>query len=135
MEWSCSLGQTSQDLWYHILCLDSEGTWKQVGCMESKMYFLGVLNTSKDNRMYDQVNKKFILSRDVIFLESSKDDNIVEWKLDHLDKFSHRKTYYECDNEILHFEGGIPIMDQSLEYPYEEPSPPHEQVLDTSLGK
>ena len=133
MEWSCSSGQTSEDLWYHILCLDSEGTWKQVGCKESKMYFLGVLNTSKDNRMYDEVNKKFILSRDVIFLESYKDDKTLEQKLDHLDKFNHRETYYECDNKIPHIEGGIPILDQSLESPFEAPYSPHEQVSSTSL--
>jgi hypothetical protein len=45
----------------------------------------------------------------MIFLESTKNDNIVEQQLDHLDRFTHVNTYYEFDNEIPHLEGGIPI--------------------------
>jgi hypothetical protein len=82
--------------------------------------------------LYDEVNKKFILSRDVIFLESSKNDKIVEGQLDHLDRFTHVKTCHEFDDEIPHLEGGIPILDQSLESPFEAPSPPLEEVLATS---
>jgi hypothetical protein len=78
------------------------------------------------------VNKKLIPSKDVIFLESSKNDKIVERQLDHLDKFTHVKTYHEFDDEIPHIEGGIPILDQSLESPFEAPSPPHEEVPTTS---
>jgi transposase InsO family protein len=97
-----------------------------------KCIFLGYSNTTKAYHLYDEVNKKFILSRDVIFLESSKNDKIVERQLDHLDRFTHVKTYHEFDDEIPHLEGGIPILDQSLESPFEAPSPPHEEVPATS---
>jgi len=40
-----------------------------------------------------------------------------------LDKFSHVKTYYEVDNEIPDLEEGIPILDQSLEFHFESPTP------------
>jgi hypothetical protein len=93
---------------------------------------LGYSNTTKAYRLYDEVNKKFILSRDVIFLESSKNEKTVERQLDHLDRFTHVKTYHEFDDEIPHLEGGIPILDQSLESPFEAPSPPHEEVPTTS---
>jgi hypothetical protein len=66
--------------------------------------------------------RKFILSRDVIFLESSKKDETVERQLDHLDRFTCVKTYHEFDDEIPHLEGGIPILGQSLESPFEAPS-------------
>lgn len=33
---------------------------------------------------------------------------------------------------MSHLEGGIPILDQSMESPFEAPSPPHEQVHSTS---
>jgi hypothetical protein len=36
------------------------------------------------------------------------------------------------DDEIRHLEGGIPILDQSLESPFEVPSPPHEEDTTTS---
>ena len=57
-------------------------------------------NTTKGYHLYDETNKKFILSRDVIFLESTKKDEIVERQLDHLDIFTHVKTYLELDDEI-----------------------------------
>lgn len=44
-----------------------------------KCIFLEYSNTSKAYNLYDEVNKKFIISRDVMFLESSKTDNVVEW--------------------------------------------------------
>jgi hypothetical protein len=50
-----------------------------------KCIFLGYSNTTKGYHIYDETNKKFILSRDVIFLESSKKDEIVERQLDHLE--------------------------------------------------
>jgi hypothetical protein len=73
---------------------------------------------------YDETNKKFILSIDVIFLESYKKDKYVERKLDHMDRFTRLKTYHEFDDEIPRIEGGIPILGQYLEYPFEEPSSP-----------
>jgi hypothetical protein len=92
---------------------------------------LGHSNTTKTYCLYNEVNKKSILSEDVFFLESSKNDKIVERQLD-LDRFTHVKTYHEFDDEIPHLEGGIPILDQSLQCPFEAPSPPHEEVLATS---
>jgi hypothetical protein len=43
-----------------------------------------------------------------------------------LDRFNHAKYFQEFDNEIPHLEGGIPILDQSMESPSEALSPPHE---------
>jgi hypothetical protein len=68
----------------------------------------------------------------VIFLESTKKDEIVETQIDHLDKFTHVNTYHEFDDEIPHIEGGIPILGETLESPFEAPSSPHEEVLSTS---
>ena len=48
------------------------------GARSRKCIFLGYSNTSKGYRLYDEVNKKFVVSRDVIFLESSKTNNVVE---------------------------------------------------------
>ena len=50
----------------------------KLGARSRKFVFLGYPNTSKSYRLYDEVNKKFIISRDVIFLESSKANNVVE---------------------------------------------------------
>ena len=104
----------------------------KLGARSQKCIFLGYSNTSKAYHLYDELNNKCILSRDVFFLESLKDDKTVEWQLNHLDKFTHWETYFECDNEIAHLEWGIPILDQSLGSPFEAPSPPHEQVPTTS---
>jgi hypothetical protein len=97
-----------------------------------KCIFLGYSNTTNAYRLYDEVNKKFSLSRDVIFLESTKNDKTIERQLDHLDRFTHVKTYHEFDDEIPHLEGGMPLLDQYLESPFEAPSPPHEEVPTTS---
>ena len=43
-----------------------------------KCIFLGYSMTSKAYQLYDEVNKKFILSRDVFFLETDKDSLTVE---------------------------------------------------------
>ena len=51
----------------------------KIGARGHKCIFLGYSNTSKAYRLCDEVNKKFIISRDAIFLESSKIDNVVEW--------------------------------------------------------
>jgi len=86
------------------------------GARSRKCIFLGYSNTSKAYHLYDEVNKKFVVSRDVIFLESSKTDNVVEWQLDRLDRFANAKSFQEFDNQILHLEGGVPILDQHVEY-------------------
>jgi hypothetical protein len=75
-----------------------------------KCIFVGYSNTTKGYHIYDETNNKFILSIDVIFLESTKKDKIVERQLDHLDRFTHVKTCHEFDDEIPHIEGGIPIL-------------------------
>ena len=98
----------------------------KLGARSHKCIFLGYSNTSKACRLYDEVNKKFVVSRDVIFLESSKTDNVVEQQLDRLDRFENAKSFQEFDNQIPHIEGGIPILDQHVESSSEEPSPPHE---------
>lgn len=59
-------------------------------------------HTSKAYNIYDEVNKKFIISSDVIFLESSKIDNVVEWQLNHLNRFKHEKYFEEFDSDIPH---------------------------------
>jgi hypothetical protein len=85
------------------------------------VHLLWESNTTKGYHLYYETTKKFILSRDVIFLESSKKDETVERHLDHLDRFTRVKTYHESDDEILHdTEGGIPIFGQYLEYPFVE---------------
>jgi len=63
----------------------------KLGTRSRMCIFLGYSNTSKAYRLYDEVNKKFVVSRDVIFLETSKTNNVVEGQLDHLDKFANAK--------------------------------------------
>ena len=81
--------------------------------------------TSKAYRLYDEANKKFILSRDVIFLETYKDSLTVERQLNQIEKFVFQKFYYESDNILPHPEGGIPILDKSVEYSSEALSLPY----------
>ena len=84
-------------------------------------------NTSKGYRLYDEDNKRFVVARDVIFLESSKTDSVLERKLDRLDRFTHENSFQEFDNHAPHLEGGIPILNQSMESFSEALSPPHEK--------
>eukprot|EP00253_Pinus_taeda_P007878 PITA_07878 len=107
----------------------------KLGARSRKCIFLGYSNTSKAYCLYDEFNEKFIVSRDVIFLESSKTDNVVERQLDRLDRFANEKSFQEFDNQIPHLEGGIPILDQHVESSSEEFSPPHETpTTDDSLS-
>ena len=103
------------------------------GARSRKCIFLGYSNTSKAYCLYDEVNKKFVVSRDVIFLESSKTNNVVERQLDRLDRFTKAKSFQEFDNHIPHLEGGIPILDQHVESSSEEHSPLHETPAGTRL--
>ena len=50
----------------------------KLGARSHKCISLGYSNTSKVYHVYDDIDKKFMLSRDVMFLEFCKDDNIVE---------------------------------------------------------
>ena len=88
----------------------------KLGAKSHKCIFLEYSNTSKAYHIYNEVKKKFVLSRDVIFLESSITDNVVERRLDHLDRFTNAKLFQEFYIQIPHPEGGIPILDQLVEY-------------------
>ena len=50
----------------------------KLGTRNKKCIFLEYSNTSKGYRLYDEVNKKFVVERYVIFLKSSSTDNVVE---------------------------------------------------------
>ena len=69
--------------------------------------------------MYDEDNMKFIVSRDVIFLEFEKDVLTIDKQLAQLDIFHSKKIYHEIDNELPNLEGGIPVLSQGqvLEFP------------------
>ena len=97
----------------------------KLGARGRRCIFLGYSDTSKACRLYDEVNKKFVVSRDVVFLETNKNDKSIERQLDHLEKFSHLNTYYEFDNEIPNLEARISILDhdQALEFPFEASIP------------
>jgi hypothetical protein len=51
---------------------------RKLDARSQKCIFLGYSNTTKGYCLYDETNNKFILSRDVIFLESSNKDEIFE---------------------------------------------------------
>ena len=55
-----------------------KGQRNKLGARSRKCIFLGYSNTSKGYRLYDEANKKFVIARDVIFLESSESDKVVE---------------------------------------------------------
>ena len=101
-----------------------------LGIRRRKCIFLGYSDTTKAYCLYGEVNKKLILSRDLIFLEMNKNDNFKS-QFDCLGKFTHVKTFHEFDNKIPHLEGGIPILDQYLEAPFTISSPPREEVPTT----
>ena len=74
--------------------------------------------TFKAYRLYGEENKKFIFSRDVIFLENDKDSLTIDTQLNQIENFVPQKFYYESDNILPHLEGGIPILDQFVEFPF-----------------
>jgi hypothetical protein len=81
------------------------------GARIQKCIFLRYSNITKAYHLYIEVNKN------LVFLKYTKNKNIVERHLDHLYRFNHVKEYHDFDKEIPHLEGGIPILDQSLESP------------------
>lgn len=89
----------------------------KLGAQSHKCLFWGYSTTSSAYRLYDEENKKFIISRDVVFLEFDKDASTVDRQLSHLDKFTSKKFYYERDNDLPHLEGGIHILDQYVNFP------------------
>jgi hypothetical protein len=50
----------------------------KLGARSQRCIFLGYSNTIETYHLYDEVDKKLFISKDVIFLESAKNDNIVE---------------------------------------------------------
>ena len=74
-----------------VYALISNVQINKLGARSRKCIFLGYSNTSKGYRLYDEVNNKFVVFIDVMFLESSKTGDVVERKLDHLDRFTHAK--------------------------------------------
>ena len=55
-------------------------------------------------------------------------DSLIIWKIILI-----QRTIMKMNMKFQIFEGGIPILDQPLEFPYEAPTPPHEEVPATSL--
>jgi hypothetical protein len=129
--WLHSFSEASQGIWFHYYALIPKEKRNKIDARSHKCILLGYSNTTKAYHIYNEVNKKFILPIYLIFLESSKNENIIERKLDHLDKSTRINTYHEFD-EIPHIEEGTHILDKSMESPFEAPSPPHEEVSTTS---
>jgi hypothetical protein len=82
-----------------------------LGARSHTCLFFGYCNTSKAYRLYDEKNKKFVISRYVVFLEFANDAFTIYRQLNHLDRFSSKKFYCEWDNDLTHLEGGIHILD------------------------
>ena len=79
----------------------------KLGARSRRCIFLGYEEYSKAYCLYDDVNKKFFISRDVIFLETNKNDQSIERQLDHLENYPHPKNYSENEYEIPNLEGGF----------------------------
>jgi len=103
----------------------------KLGARNQKCIFLGYVDTNKGYRLHDEVNKKFLFARDVTFMECSKSDLTIEQLLDHLDRLTCGKHFFEIDYEIPNMEGGIPILDQSFE---SMPLVPILEVLDLAIA-
>ena len=88
----------------------------KLGARSHKCLFLGYSNTSRAYQLYDEDNKKLIVSRDVVFLEFDKDAPIIDRQLSHLDKFTSSKFYYELENDFPHHEGGMPTLDHPMDF-------------------
>ena len=115
----------------YALILEKQGN--KLGARSRKCIFLGYSNTSKAYRLYDEDNrKKFIVSRDAIFLEFEKDALTIDKQLAQLDRFHSKKIYHEMDIELPNLEGGIPVLSQFLEFPSIETSYSNAQVDDSN---
>ena len=86
----------------------------KLGARSRKCIFLGYEENSKAYRLYDEVNKKFVISRDDIFLETTKNDQSIERQLDRLEKYPHPKKYSENEYEIPNLEGGDYLSDGKI---------------------
>jgi hypothetical protein len=93
---SHSLGKKSREMWYdYIPSVGNLGVFGSIyyalipkeqrnnlGARSQKCIFLGYSNSTKEDCVHNDVNKKFILSKYVIFLESTKNaillnDNLI----------------------------------------------------------
>ena len=75
----------------------------KLGARSRKCIFGGYSNTSKAYRLYDEDNMKFIISRDVIFLEFEKYALTIDKQLSQLDRF-HYKIYIYIMKWIMNFQ-------------------------------
>ena len=89
-------------------------------------------NTSKSYRLYDEYNRKFIVSRDVLFLEFEKYALTIDKQLAQLDRFHSKKIYHEMDNELPNLEGEIPVLSQFLKFPFITTSSSNTKVDDSN---
>eukprot|EP00253_Pinus_taeda_P030552 PITA_30552 len=53
----------------------------------------------------------------LLFLKD-KDNSTVDRKLTHLEKFASKKFCFEFDNDVTNIEGGVPVLDYSMVFPY-----------------
>lgn len=91
--------------------------WRnKLGAKICKCIFLGYSTNSKVYMLYDEENKKFILSQDVNFLESAKDASTIYRPINHLDRFTSNFLNNESNNDIPHPERGISILYQSVDF-------------------
>ena len=61
--------------WYALIPKEQRN---KLGARSQRCIFLGYSDTFKAYCIYDEVNKKFFVSRDVIFLETNKNDKSIE---------------------------------------------------------
>ena len=72
-----------------------------------KCIFLGYSESSKAYRLYDEANKKLIITCDVAFCETSK--NVEDIECQHLEELSKSSPWKETSCEILH-SGGTQLI-------------------------
>ena len=72
-----------------------------------KCIFLGYSKSSKAYRLYDEANKKLIITCDVAFCETSK--NVEDIECQHLEELSKSSPWKETSCEIIH-SGGIQLI-------------------------
>jgi hypothetical protein len=84
--------KTPYEIWYdhipsvrHLIffsstyyALISKEQRSKIDARSQKCIFLGYSNTTNGYHLYDETNKNFILSKEVIFLESTKKDKTIE---------------------------------------------------------
>ena len=79
----------------------------KLGARSRKCIFWGYYKTSKAYILYDEDKLKFIVSRDVIFLEFEKDALTIDKQLAQLDRFHSKKIYHEMIMDFQILKGGF----------------------------